>query len=97
MRVIFLYGWLPCNQGRNGDGSAAGLCAKGFGKLRAAELARGVRRTQRKAGYKFARLNLAKVPYAVVIGAKEVEAETVAPRRGAENLKPLSVGDFIRG
>jgi threonyl-tRNA synthetase len=40
---------------------------------------------------------LAKIPYAVVIGDKEVEAQTVAPRRrGGENVAPLSVSDFIQ-
>jgi threonyl-tRNA synthetase len=49
-----------------------------------------------KLGYKIREAQLAKIPYAVVIGAKEVEAQTVAPRRrGGENLPPLSVNDFI--
>jgi threonyl-tRNA synthetase len=40
---------------------------------------------------------LAKIPYAVVIGDKEVAAQTVAPRRrGGENLPPMSVPDFIQ-
>jgi threonyl-tRNA synthetase len=50
-----------------------------------------------KLGYKIREAQLAKIPYAVVIGAKEVEAQTVAPRRrGGENLTPLPVGDFIQ-
>ena len=50
-----------------------------------------------KLGYKIREAQLAKIPYAVVIGDKEVEAQTVAPRRrGGENLAPLSVGDFIQ-
>jgi threonyl-tRNA synthetase len=50
-----------------------------------------------KLGYKIREAQLAKIPYAVVIGAKEVEAQTVAPRRrGGENLAPLSVGDFMQ-
>lgn len=49
-----------------------------------------------KLGYKIREAQLAKIPYAVVIGDKEVEAQTVAPRRrGGENLAPLSVGDFL--
>jgi threonyl-tRNA synthetase len=49
-----------------------------------------------KLGYKIREAQLAKIPYAIVIGAKEVEAQTVAPRRrGGENLAPLSVNDFI--
>jgi threonyl-tRNA synthetase len=50
-----------------------------------------------KLGYKIREAQLAKIPYAVVIGDKEVEAQTVAPRRrGGENVAPLSVGDFIQ-
>jgi threonyl-tRNA synthetase len=50
-----------------------------------------------KLGYKIREAQLAKIPYAVVIGTKEVEAQTVAPRRrGGENLAPLPVGDFIQ-
>jgi threonyl-tRNA synthetase len=50
-----------------------------------------------KLGYKVREAQLAKIPYALVIGAKEVEAQTVAPRRrGGENLAPVSVGDFIQ-
>ncbi|HVH89839.1 MAG TPA: threonine--tRNA ligase, partial [Candidatus Acidoferrum sp.] len=50
-----------------------------------------------KLGYKIREAQLAKIPYAVVIGDKEVEAQTVAPRRrGCENVAPLSVGDFIQ-
>ena len=49
-----------------------------------------------KLGYKIREAQLAKVPYAVVIGDKEVAAESVAPRRrGGENFAPLPVGDFI--
>lgn len=49
-----------------------------------------------KLGYKIREAQLAKIPYAVVIGDKEVEAQTVAPRRrGGENLAPLAVGDFL--
>jgi threonyl-tRNA synthetase len=49
-----------------------------------------------KLGYKIREAQLAKIPYAVVIGAKEVEAQTVAPRRrGGENLPPQTVNDFI--
>jgi threonyl-tRNA synthetase len=50
-----------------------------------------------KLGYKVREAQLAKIPYALVIGAKEVEAQTVAPRRrGGENLAPLSVNDFMQ-
>jgi threonyl-tRNA synthetase len=50
-----------------------------------------------KLGYKIREAQLAKIPYALVIGDKEVAAQTVAPRRrGGENLAPLTVGDFIQ-
>ena len=49
-----------------------------------------------KLGYKIREAQLAKIPYAIVIGDKEVAARTVAPRRrGGANLAPLSVGDFL--
>jgi threonyl-tRNA synthetase len=49
-----------------------------------------------KLGYKIREAQLAKIPYTVVIGDKEVEAQTVAPRRrGGENLGPLPLGQFI--
>ena len=50
-----------------------------------------------KLGYKIREAQLAKIPYALVIGDKEVAAQTIAPRRrGGENLAPLSLGDFIQ-
>ena len=49
-----------------------------------------------KLGYKIREAQLAKIPYALVIGDKEVAAETVAPRRrGGENLPPEKLVDFI--
>jgi threonyl-tRNA synthetase len=50
-----------------------------------------------KLGYKIREAQLAKIPYAVVIGDKEVQAQTVAPRRrGGENLPPISVSEFVQ-
>jgi threonyl-tRNA synthetase len=50
-----------------------------------------------KLGYKIREAQLAKIPYAIVIGDKEVAAETVAPRRrGGENLPALALADFIK-
>src|SRR5438445_2051903 len=50
-----------------------------------------------KLGYKIREAQLAKIPYALVIGDKEVQSQTVAPRRrGGENLPALSVNDFIQ-
>lgn len=49
-----------------------------------------------KLGYKIREAQLAKIPYAIVIGDKEVAAGTVAPRRrGGENLPPLPLPEFI--
>jgi threonyl-tRNA synthetase len=49
-----------------------------------------------KLGYKIREAQMAKIPYALVIGDKEVAAQTVAPRRrGGENLPPVSVQRFI--
>jgi threonyl-tRNA synthetase len=49
-----------------------------------------------KLGYKIREAQLAKIPYALVIGDKEVQAEKVAPRRrGGENLAPMSLSEFI--
>ena len=49
-----------------------------------------------KLGYKIREAQLAKIPYAIVIGDKEVAAETVAPRRrGGENLAPLPLEELI--
>ena len=50
-----------------------------------------------KLGYKIREAQLAKIPYALVIGDKEVASQVVAPRRrGGENLTPLSVDAFMR-
>ena len=50
-----------------------------------------------KLGYKIREAQLAKVPYAVIIGDKEVAAGWVAPRRrGGENVAPLPLGEFVR-
>jgi threonyl-tRNA synthetase len=49
-----------------------------------------------KLGFKIREAQLAKIPYAVVIGDKEVAEQTVAPRRrGGENLAPLALGEFL--
>jgi threonyl-tRNA synthetase len=49
-----------------------------------------------KLGFKIREAQLAKIPYALVIGDKEVAAETVAPRRrGGENLAAQPVAQFI--
>jgi len=50
-----------------------------------------------KLGYKIREAQLAKIPYAVVIGDKEVQAQTVAPRRrGGETLPPMTIADYAQ-
>ncbi len=49
-----------------------------------------------KLGYKIREAQLAKIPYAIVIGASEVQAQTLAPRRrGGENLAPMPLNEFM--
>jgi threonyl-tRNA synthetase len=49
-----------------------------------------------KLGYKIREAQLAKIPYALVIGDKEASAGTVAPRRrGGENLTPMPLQNFM--
>ena len=68
----------------------------GVARRAARTLGRGCGRNE-KLGYKIREAQLAKIPYAIVIGDKEVQAETVAPRRrGGENLPPLALNDFIQ-
>ena len=48
-----------------------------------------------KVGYKIREAQLEKVPYMLVLGEKEVEANTVAIRSRAEgDIGTMSVGDF---
>ena len=49
-----------------------------------------------KISYKIREHSLQKLPYQLVVGAKEVQAETVAVRtRGGEDLGAMKVQDFI--
>ena len=49
-----------------------------------------------KLGYKIREAQVAKIPYAAVIGDREVHDQTISPRRrGGENLQPMSVKDFL--
>jgi threonyl-tRNA synthetase len=49
-----------------------------------------------KLGYKIREAQLTKIPYALVIGDKEVAGGTVAPRRrGGENLQPMALDSFM--
>jgi threonyl-tRNA synthetase len=67
-----------------------------FEKLRDGGLRVELDERNEKLGYKIREAQLAKIPYAVVIGDKEVQNQTIAPRRrGGENIPPLTVGDFV--
>ncbi len=49
-----------------------------------------------KLGYKIRQAQMQKIPYMLVIGDKEVEAKTIAPRtRDGQNMGSLPVDDFI--
>ena len=50
-----------------------------------------------KLGFKIREAQLGKIPFMVVIGDKEKESATVAPRKSSgEQLEPLSVADFVQ-
>jgi threonyl-tRNA synthetase len=67
-----------------------------FEQLRAAGWRVELDGRNEKLGYKIREAQLAKIPYAVVIGDKEAAGQTVAPRRrGGENLAPLGLEQFI--
>jgi threonyl-tRNA synthetase len=49
-----------------------------------------------KLGYKIRESQVNKVPYALVVGEREVEAQRVSPRRrGGEQLPPMPIEAFI--
>ncbi|MFQ5850861.1 MAG: threonine--tRNA ligase [Candidatus Binatia bacterium] len=49
-----------------------------------------------KLGYKIREAQVAKIPYAVVIGDREMHDQTISPRRrGGEALRPMPAKDFI--
>lgn len=49
-----------------------------------------------KLGFKIREAQMAKTPYMLVIGDREMETQTIAPRfRDGENLDPMSVSEFI--
>ncbi len=49
-----------------------------------------------KLGFKVREAQLEKIPYLLVIGNKEMESGTVAPRKlGGENLPSMTIEDFL--
>ncbi|GIX07536.1 MAG: threonine--tRNA ligase [Candidatus Poribacteria bacterium] len=65
-------------------------------RLRAAGLRAEADLRNEKLGYKIREAQLAKVPYMLVVGQREVESGQVAVRaRSGENLGPMSVEQFV--
>jgi threonyl-tRNA synthetase len=73
---------------------------KEYAQKVSAELRRGGWRVElddrnEKLSYKIRQAQVEKIPYAVVIGDKEVKEQTVSPRRrGGENLQAMSLEEF---
>ncbi len=66
-----------------------------FEHLRAAQWRVELDGRNEKLGYKIREAQVAKIPYSVVIGDREVRDHTIsARRRGGEMLKPTTVSDF---
>ena len=65
-------------------------------RLSAAGFRAGLDDRNEKLGYKAREAQLAKVPYMLVVGDKEAEAQTVAPRsRSGGSGEPLNLDAFI--
>ncbi|NOY12456.1 MAG: threonine--tRNA ligase, partial [Deltaproteobacteria bacterium] len=68
-----------------------------YQQLRAAGVRVELDLRNEKLGFKIREAQVAKIPYMLVIGDREMEDQTVAPRfRNGKNLAPLSVADFVR-
>jgi len=66
-----------------------------FEELKASGWRAELDRRNEKLGFKIREAQVAKIPYAVVIGDREVNDQTISlRRRGGENLKPMSVKEF---
>jgi threonyl-tRNA synthetase len=67
-----------------------------FAELKAAGWRAELDERNEKLGYKIREAQLAKIPYALVIGDKEVQARTVAPRRrGGESFPAMPLDEFL--
>lgn len=67
-----------------------------FEQLRAAGVRVEADLRNEKLGFKIREAQMAKIPYMLVIGDREMEDQTVAPRfRDGKSLAPVSVADFI--
>jgi threonyl-tRNA synthetase len=50
-----------------------------------------------KLGFKVREAQMEKIPYMLVVGDREMEEGTVAPRhRSGKNLEPMTPGEFVR-
>ena len=67
-----------------------------YRQLRAAGVRVELDLRNEKLGYKIREAQMAKIPYMLVIGDREMEEQTIAPRfRNGKNLAPMSVTDFV--
>ena len=67
-----------------------------FDRLKQAGLRVEIDERNEKLGLKIREAQLEKLPYMLVIGDKEAETGTVAPRtRGGENLPPMTIDEFL--
>lgn len=67
-----------------------------FRQLRAAGVRVELDLRNEKLGFKIREAQMAKIPYMLVIGDREMTEQTVAPRfRTGKNLAPMSVADFV--
>ena len=67
-----------------------------FEQLRAAGIRVEVDLRNEKLGFKIREAQMSKIPYMLVIGDREMEQQTIAPRfRDGQSLDPLSVAEFV--
>ena len=75
----------------------AGYAQQAFEQLRDAGIRVELDVRNEKLGFKIREAQMAKIPYMLVIGDREMEEQTVTPRfRDGKNLDPVSVVDFVR-
>ena len=67
-----------------------------YDQLRSAGVRVELDNRNEKLGFKIREAQMSKIPYMLVIGDREMEEGTVAPRyRDGKTLDPMSVGDFV--
>ena len=67
-----------------------------FEQLRSAGIRVEVDLRNEKLGFKIREAQMSKIPYMLVIGDREMEQQTIAPRfRDGQSLDPLSVAEFV--